>query len=84
MGATMKYRAQQSRAGSLVESFTSIGVGFVISYLAWLYVVPPLFGLETNPTRGLGITILYTVIAIIRSYVMRRVFERVGRRRGTG
>lgn len=66
----------QSKKGALVETALNIGSGFVISYLMWVFVVGPLFGLNTSLTDNLGITTLFTVTSVIRSYVWRRLFNK--------
>lgn len=65
----------QSRIESLIESWANIGSGFIISYLMWVFVVGPLWNLETTPLDNLGIVTLFTVTSVIRSYVWRRWFN---------
>ena len=65
----------QTKAKSMVEVLVNVGSGFCISYMLWLFVVPVLFGIETRPAQGLGVTALYTVAAIVRSFVVRRAFN---------
>jgi len=65
----------QSRRGSLLEAGLNIGTGFLISWM----VTPPilhLFGYSTSVSKAFGITIFYTVISFIRSYIWRRIFNR--------
>ena len=64
----------QSRLGSLCESLTNVAIGFTVSWLASL-VVFPLFGVHTSPAQNAGITLIYTGISIVRSYVVRRWFN---------
>lgn len=66
----------QSRLESMVESWANIGSGFFISLLMWSFVVAPLWGLDTSPLDNLGITGLFTVTSVLRSYVWRRWFNR--------
>ena len=65
----------QTRLGSVAEAWANIAVGFVINFTAnWLIL--PAFGfhaltLKTNFEIGL----LYTLISLVRSYVLRRWFN---------
>lgn len=65
----------QSKLESAIETFFNIGSGFVISYLMWLYVVSPVFGIPASHTQTFGITVLFTVTSVLRSYVWRRYFN---------
>lgn len=71
----------QTRRDSLIESFLNIGSGFFISLAVWVYIVGPLFEIETKATENLAITSIFTVSSIIRSYVWRRIFNRFVRRK---
>lgn len=68
----------QSRWMSFVEAWAGVGVGFGINYLANLYLLP-LWGLSVRPAQALTIGAVFTGISLARSYVLRRVFEGVGR-----
>jgi len=70
----MKSHAQ-SRLESFIEINLNIASGFVISLLVWEYIAGPLYGIETNMVQNLGIVGIFTVTAIIRSYVWRRYFN---------
>lgn len=65
----------QSKRQSMVESWASTAVGFVLSLGVWAWIVNPLYGLQTSPLDGLGITAIFTVVSIIRGYYMRRAFN---------
>jgi uncharacterized membrane protein YwzB len=63
----------QSRTMSLVEVATSSLIGFVVSLWA-NYAILPLFGFKVRLTESLAITLIFMVISIIRSYLVRRFF----------
>lgn len=67
---------KQSRLMSLVESGTNILVGYWLAVLAQL-IVFPWFGYPARLSDAIQIGGIYTVISIIRSYALRRVFEHV-------
>lgn len=64
----------QTRLGSFIEASFNIAIGLVISTIANA-IVFPLFGF--NPTLGENVTIsvVYTVISLVRQYVIRRWFN---------
>ena len=61
---------------SLVESLTNVAVGFGIAVVTQV-VVFPWFGLRTSLSDDLAIGALFTVVSIIRSYILRRLFEAI-------
>lgn len=66
----------QTRKMSLVESCCNIAVGFVVAMLTWEFVIEPVFNIEKSYVDNLGITTIFTVISLARSYVLRRIFNR--------
>lgn len=64
----------QTKLGSFVESWANIAVGFTINYFANLIVLP-LFGMNVTPIDAFGIGVIFTVISLVRSYVLRRWFN---------
>jgi hypothetical protein len=64
---------EQSRVMSLVEVATSSLIGFVVSIWA-NYAVLPLFGYRVKLAESFAITLIFMVISIIRSYLVRRFF----------
>lgn len=72
-------RPVQTRRASLAEAVVNVLVGFWIAVGAQALVFP-LFGIATSFSADLKIAGIFTGISIIRSYAMRRVFERFNRR----
>lgn len=70
----------QTRMFSIVESVVSIGVGFVVS-LGITAVVMPAFGHDVTFDQNLAITGIFTVASLLRTYVLRRFFNRIYLRR---
>jgi len=69
-----------SKLKSLTESIVNILPGFVIAYFSNLYILP-LFAegiTASDPFTMLQIGFWYTIISVLRSYVFRRLFERLG------
>jgi len=66
----------QTKKRSLIESLTNVAVGCGVA-LGSQYLVFPLFGIESiSFEKHIGITLVFTVISIIRSYVLRRWFTK--------
>jgi hypothetical protein len=65
----------QKKTHSFLEACLNTATGFVISYAAG-WIVFPWFGFAWTPEKGLGLTLIFTVISVIRSYAWRRIFNR--------
>lgn len=70
----------QTKLGSFYEVMINVGIGFILSYFLNLIVLP-VFGHGTpSLLNNLGMTIVFTVVSVIRGYVIRRWFnERICR-----
>lgn len=64
----------QTQLGSFAEAWANIAVGFGINFCANLIVLP-WFGLHVTPKSAFGIGIVFTVISLARSYILRRWFN---------
>lgn len=64
----------QTKVGSFVEAWANILVGFTINYCANL-VILPMFGLPVTAADAFWIGVAFTVISLVRSYVLRRWFN---------
>lgn len=65
----------QSRMMSLVEAGTNVVVGYVLA-VATQIVVFPWFGLVVSIGNNLAIGAIFVITSLLRSYVLRRLFER--------
>lgn len=65
---------RQTKLGSFYESCINVAIGFAINFAANL-VILPLFGFNITLTDNLYIGLLYTVVSVARSYVVRRWFD---------
>lgn len=64
----------QTKLGSFVEAWANIAVGFAINFTANMLVLP-LFGFAITAGKAFGIGLIFTVISLVRSYVLRRWFN---------
>jgi len=71
--------AGQTRAGSLAEAVTNVAAGFLIALLGQ-QIILPLFAIHIGLAAHFGIASLFTLLSLIRSYVLRRLFNSVTRR----
>ena len=65
---------KQSRRLSLLESLANVLVGYGVAVVTQLMVFP-LFGLVASVSQNLGLGLIFTGISLIRSYLLRRLFE---------
>lgn len=71
----MKQQPLQSRTSSLLEASTNVLAGFALA-LVIQRLIYPLFGLATALTTDLMLAGIFALVSLIRSYVIRRLFER--------
>ncbi len=71
---------RQSKRMSFIESLVNVAVGYGIA-VATQIAVFPLFGLELKLSENLAIGAIFTCISMLRSYVLRRLFETARARR---
>lgn len=69
----------QSKRSSLIESFLNQFSGLVISLLLFQYIIGP-YMLEITPTwsDNISVTLVFTLVSVVRSYLFRRLFNRLG------
>ena len=66
----------QSRTMSLIEASTNVAVGYSLAVLAQVMVFP-LFGLYASLADNLLIGALFTGVSLVRSYLLRRMFNAI-------
>ncbi len=64
----------QTKKWSMIESLTSVGIGWFIGVILNLTVLP-LFDYDVSLTDGVLISIIFTAVSVIRSYIIRRFFN---------
>lgn len=65
---------KQSRRASLAESLANIAIGYCVAIAAQV-VIFPLFGIYASASEHLAIGALFTLVSLVRSYALRRLFE---------
>lgn len=66
----------QSRLGSLAESVVNVLVGYGVAVGAQIAIFP-LFGVHLPASDNLLIGVLFTAVSLVRSYLLRRLFNRL-------
>lgn len=66
----------QSRRMSLVEAVANVAIGYLVS-LAANAIILPLFGFRASLGDLMLISVAFTAVSIARTYVVRRLFERL-------
>ena len=64
----------QSKKQSFIESLTSTTIGIIIGIVLNLTILP-IFGYPVSLSDSLWISVIFTVVSIIRSYIIRRWFN---------
>lgn len=61
----------QTRMGSFAEAWFNVAVGFGINYLGNIFILP-FFDLHVTYGQAFWIGVIFTVISVARSYLLRR------------
>ena len=64
----------QSQRASALEALLNILIGFWISVVANI-VLLPLWGYHVSATQGIEIGLAFTLVSFLRSYLLRRLFN---------
>ncbi len=73
---------KQSRLMSMVEAITNVVVGYGVAVMTQILIFP-IFGLQTTLGQNLAMGGIFTIVSLLRSFALRRLFEsiRVARQR---
>ncbi len=66
----------QSKRNSAFESVTNVAIGYTVSVLANVLILP-LFGYNVTIGDSFAIGLAFTAVSLARSYVLRRLFNRL-------
>jgi hypothetical protein len=64
----------QTRVHSLIESICNILIGYGVAVLSQILIFP-LYDLDVSFNQNLSIGLWFTLISLIRSYILRRGFN---------
>ena len=66
----------QTRTHSLIESMTNIAVGYGVALISQI-VIFHFYGISATLEQNITIGLWFTVISLIRSYCLRRIFTHI-------
>jgi hypothetical protein len=66
----------QSRIMSATEAITNVAIGYLVSVIANIIVLP-MFGYDVTIADSFAIGLAFTIISLARSYILRRIFNRI-------
>ena len=64
----------QSKMESMIETLTSVFVGWIIGVILNMLVLP-LFDYDITVVDSLLVSLIFTVISVVRGYLIRRFFN---------
>ena len=65
---------KQTKKASLVESLLNVAIGYGVAVASQI-VIFPMFGIHVKIMDNLLIGVFFTVVSIVRSFLVRRLFE---------
>ncbi len=64
----------QTKKQSFIESITNVFIGYLTAFVSQLLIFP-LFEIKVSIQDNLMIWLYFTIISLIRSYIIRRYFN---------
>ena len=65
----------QSKKMSFIEITSSQVIALLVAWVTQVLVFP-MFGIYISPQKGFFIVLIFALISMIRSYIVRRVFNK--------
>ncbi len=66
----------QSKKNSFIEACVNTAIGFIIT-LACSFFIYPLCGVNISVSSMSGVTACFTIVSIVRQYIIRRYFNKL-------
>lgn len=66
----------QTRTQSVIESVINVLIGYVVAVVSQM-VIFPVFGIQVGLVDNLLIGCYFTIVSLVRSYFVRRFFNRI-------
>lgn len=67
--------APQKKRHSFMEVCLSTLIGLVVAYTANMIIIPIMLGVRLDHSTNVALTLFFTVVSIVRSYYVRRLFN---------
>lgn len=74
------FSSGQTARMSALESITNVFIGFILAVFIQIKLFSS-FGIEVETNQEVAIALLFTAASIVRSFVVRRVFNSIARKR---
>lgn len=71
----------QTRIQSLLEAKINLLASYPVTWIAYVWLAPLLFGVKVEHKQAVGFIIMFSVLSVIRQYAIRRVFVFLEKRR---
>ena len=65
----------QTRFQSALEAIANVAAGYAVAIAAQIAIFP-MFGIHASTTDHLLIGLAFTIVSLVRSYALRRIFNR--------
>lgn len=78
--AYASFSSGQTARMSALESIANVFIGFILAVFIQIKLFTS-FGIEVETNQEVAIALLFTAASIIRSFVVRRVFNSIARKR---
>jgi len=65
----------QTRLMSLAETIVGVVCGFLVAMTLWRVIVTPYLDIPVSYEKNFMVTTLFTVVSIVRTYTVRRIFN---------
>lgn len=66
----------QTRLQSFIEAWSNVAIGYFVALAAQL-IVFPLYDIDVSVSQNIQIGLIFTAVSIARSYLLRRLFNRM-------
>ncbi len=70
----------QTKLLSFIEAWANTVVGFVVAFITQVLVFP-MYDVHISMAQDFQIVVIFSVVSIIRSYLLRRAFNKFGMRK---
>lgn len=71
----------QSKRQSAIETVIGTFIGILTSMVTQA-IVYPLYGFEVTFSQNVGITAIFTIVSLVRGYLVRRMFCKINSKNG--
>lgn len=72
----------QNHLQSMIEAWSNTIIGYFINLVVQI-VIYPFYGATFTFGQNIQIGLIFMAVSIVRSYILRRAFNRMNRRHGT-